>query len=183
MSGSSLEKEALFREKWEAAHPSRRFEYELNRELIIVLFFAVTAMVGMGGFLGTILDVRWLGWTVIAVLSATLLLGAAFLLFVWHTYARRSAVLVEEEALTWLYVGEVSSLPWESIDRQIVADALSGSKETRGVLGFQIGDEKKELLAYNPHMRIKNFPALMLEILQRFQEENQSGNEGEEGGD
>jgi len=184
MKKEEFEREGEFRERWAAAHTSKKFEYELNRELLLVLFFFVTAMVGMGGFLGMIMEMEWLGWAVIGTLSAVPLIGAAFLLFVWHTYARRSAVLVEDDALTWLYVGEVRSLSWETIDREVVAKALEGTKETRGVLGFEEGEERKELLAYNPHMRIKNFPGLMAEILQRLQdEENQIGKTGEEGGD
>ncbi len=174
--------EAEFWNRWEEAEANQRFEYELNRELILVLVFFVTALVGMGGFLGLVLEAQWLGWAMIGVLLAVLVFGAAFLLFVWHTYARRSAVLVQDDALTWLYVGTVTSLPWAMMDRELVAAALSGSKETRGVMGFQVGDEKKELLAYNPHMRVKNFPALMLVILQRLQnDEKGDGDQGEEG--
>tara|TARA_B100000579_G_scaffold119168_1_gene95873 strand:+ start:1375 stop:1929 length:555 start_codon:yes stop_codon:yes gene_type:complete len=182
MNKTDLEKEAEFRERWSKSHPSKRFEYELNRELLLVLFFFVTAMVGMGAVLGSILDMAWLGWTIIGLLSMVLVIGAAFLIFVWHTYARRSAVLVDNDALVWLYVGEVRSLAWTLIDREVIGNALENSKETKGILGFQVGEERKELLAYNPHMRIKNFPILMAEILQRLQQEqNTNGKPGEEG--
>mgnify|MGYP001450803195 CR=1 FL=1 len=56
--------EAEFWTRWEETEANQRFEYELNRELILVLVFFVTALVGMGGFLGLILGAQGLGWAI-----------------------------------------------------------------------------------------------------------------------
>ena len=162
-------KEEEFWETWKGAQDQRRFEYEINRELVILLLLFSLTMVGLSCFLGVVMELGGWGWVLIGVLATALMLGTSFVVFVWYTFARRSAILVQDDALVWLYVGGVNSLGWNEMDRDLVAQALSGAKGTHGMLNFEVAGETKTLLAYNPYMRVKNFPGLMLEILERLQ--------------
>lgn len=167
MSAPLPKDEAAFWQAFESARGDACFAYEVNRPLAALTFLLLLALLvcaTAATMVGAVSGVALVGVWVVTVLVVVAGLG---LLFAWRTFARRSAVLIGDEALIWLDRGRVDHVPWRSIDETALGEALAGARRTEGRLVFAIDGSRRVLPVYNPYMRIAAFPALMAAILHR----------------
>jgi hypothetical protein len=161
--------EKTFRAHFSVTNEDARFQYEINRPLVwLLIIFSASVLGGTyilstrPGFSGSLGLFAW-------VSSLGISLGLMSVLFVWRTFARRSAILFSEEALIWLDKSTVHHVLWSELNMETFVEALSGARNTRGVLSFKTTDGDKELPIFTPYMRI-DYSRFTLGILMRLKE-------------
>jgi hypothetical protein len=149
-----------------------RFRYELNKPLAWILFLFSVGGIAGSIFISSRFELGSYQTLALWSLSALMFLGIVGTLFVWRMFARRSGVLITDQALVWLDRTEVQYVPWSWLDAERFGNALEGARSTEGTLSLDWDGRGRALTLYTPYMRVDH-PALVLSILLRIK--NQEG--------
>ncbi len=161
--------ELEFVDAFEKTPRDERFAYKLNKPIVSSMFlFTLTFLGAMGMFWS---EVQPSTPIIIAmvVTGSICVIGVFTILFLWRTFARRSGVILLDDALVWMDKTEVHHLRWNELTAEKFGTALEGAASNHGTLRFGSTEDSKALTIYTPYMRI-NHSALTLGILLRIKE-------------
>jgi len=161
--------EVQFVELFERTPRDSRFEYKLNKPIISSMFLFTAVFLGaMAMFWSETQPSTSIAVAMMAT-GAVCVIGVFTIIFLWRTFARRSAVVLMDDALVWMDKTEVHHLLWDDLTAQRFGKALEGASSNHGTLRFGSSSDSKALTIYTPYMRV-NHSALTLGILLRIKE-------------
>lgn len=157
------------RDAWESTEPACRFQYQMNRVLLI--FLLSSPVILWVYWLATVLTVMW-SWS-LSTFTVTYMIFTIYLvvsMMRWRAFCVMSVVIIKSDRLIWSHDGRVNIARWTKLDLDNLGlQSISGSRNYEAHLTIKTEEgSSQKLYLYRQFCNLMDLEAFMEQTIKKL---------------